>query len=230
MWLDFLVHKNKKVRIFLFSSNLLFIFGFLELMILGNNYEHLTGSFLRFGFLLFLLILAWDAMRKVADAVKLSKKANKYKLLATKDTLTSCKNRGAYERDMAKIDLNKNITIFMADMNNMKEINDTYGHHAGDQAVILCSQCLAKVFGRRVYRIGGDEFLCIVYDLNPFTAEQIIASFSTECAKENADFPYKFEVSIGFAMYDKSIDHTIFDTVKRADSVMYEMKEKMKHR
>lgn len=228
MWLDFLIHKNKQIRIFLHSATMLFVFGFLEFIFFQKNTLYPCGGFFRYGFLLFLMCLAWDAMRKVVDAVKLGEKATQYKLLATRDSLTNCRNRAAYERDMLRIDLSKNVTIFMADMNNMKEVNDTHGHHAGDEVVILCSQCLTKVFGRRVYRIGGDEFLCIEYDLSQSNIEHMIAEFSAECAKANDDSPYKFDVSIGFATYDKALDSTIIDTVKRADVMMYEIKEKMK--
>jgi diguanylate cyclase (GGDEF)-like protein len=228
MWLDFLLHKNKHIKIFLYSATLLYVFGLIEYLILQWYSKYFATGVLRYGFLLFLLIMAWDALRKIVTVIKLGEKANQYKLLATRDSLTNCRNRAAYEKDITKIDLSKNITLFMADMNNMKEINDNYGHQAGDEVVILCSQCLMKVFGHRVYRIGGDEFICIEYDLTPGTINQMLASFSEECTKANNDSPYKFQVSIGYATYDRALDKDILDTVKRADIMMYEVKERMK--
>lgn len=225
--LEFFYHKNKAIKVFTISSTTLFLFGVAEFLVINRSYSN-SGILFQVGFIIFITILSWDALRKVADVIKLSETAQHYKFLATKDLLTSCRNRVSYAKDMDRVSLERNITMFVADMNNMKQINDTYGHHAGDEAIILCSQCLLKVFGRRVYRIGGDEFVIIQYDLAPTQIELMLADFQKECLKANEDTAYKFFMSIGYAVFDKKIDQTIYDTVDRADKDMYERKNKMK--
>ena len=226
LWLDYLHFKNTQIRIFVFSATLLLVFAVLELLNFQSTIALFTGEIFRLGFILFLITLSLDAMRKAVDVIRLSEKADQYKLLATRDPLSNCRSRAAYERDLPRIDLSKNVTLFMADMNNMKQINDTFGHQVGDEVIILCSQCLMKIFGRRVYRIGGDEFVCLEYDMTPQLIEYMLAAFVAECTKVNEDIPYKFAMSVGYATYDKDLDQTIYDTVKRADQKMYEAKEK----
>jgi len=173
----------------------------------------------------FITLLTWEIIKKVVNIIKLSESAKHYKYLATRDLLTNCRNRVSYARDLDRIDLNRNITLFMVDMDTMKQINDTYGHQAGDEALILSSQCLLKVFGRRVYRIGGDEFVCIAYDHTEEDIQNLLFAFETECFKASEDVPYAITMSVGHATYDKTIDKSIYDTVKRADQYMYNNKQ-----
>jgi diguanylate cyclase (GGDEF)-like protein len=228
LWLELVRYKNKELKVFTIASSVLFIFSMIELFRYQQQSELITGLYFRFGFYIFIFILAWDGIKKLIDFVKLSERAAHYRQLAYRDPLSNCRNRIAYEMDIDQVDTTKSVTIFMADMNNMKEINDTYGHQIGDEVIILCSQCLIKVFGRSVYRIGGDEYLSIQYKLEPEDIERFIQAFHEECDKTNEDIPYKFVLSIGHATFNPSIDRTIHDTVKRADSKMYEVKEQMR--
>lgn len=220
-------YHNKKIRMFTLASVILFVFGLLELLTYhtrGNN----IGFLFQIGFSLFIIILFADAVHRSTEIIKLSETAKHYKLLATRDPLTNCRSRASYANDMDHISLDRAIIIFVADMDNMKEINDIYGHQAGDEVIIQCSQCMLKVFGRRVYRIGGDEFVSVQYDLVQEGIDSLLKEFTNECLKANEDIPYKFSMSVGYAIYDKSIDKTIYDTVKRADKNMYEEKSKQK--
>jgi diguanylate cyclase (GGDEF)-like protein len=228
LWLDLIKYKNSEVKIFTLAASTLFIFSIIEVYMSQYQSEQITGGFFRIGFYAFLFILAWDGITRIVDYIKLSERAVHYRQLAYRDPLTNCRNRIAYEIDIEKIDTERNVTIFMADMNNMKEINDTYGHQIGDEAIILCSQCLIKVFGRSVYRIGGDEYLCIKYNLTQDDINNQLLAFYEECNKTNEDIEYKIILSVGYASYDPTFDMTIHDTIKRADNMMYEVKEMMK--
>jgi diguanylate cyclase (GGDEF)-like protein len=228
LWISLIKYKEKNLRIITYAITLLFIFSLLEFINYELQFFSETGIFFRVGLYLFMFTLIVDGVKKAIDVIKLSETASRYKLLATRDPLTNCRSRSKYMSDMEKIDLSKNITIFMADMINMKEVNDTLGHHAGDEVVILCSQCLMKVFGHRVYRIGGDEFLCIEYDLTFNDIKHRLAAFTMESDRINAEGPYLVDVSIGYATYDQELDSSIYDTVNRADAMMYQIKEKLK--
>jgi diguanylate cyclase (GGDEF)-like protein len=228
LWLELFRYKNREVKVFTLAATALIVFSIIELI---KNLSHIgqgSGSYLRNGIYLFLFILTWDGIKKIVDSIKLSERATHYRQLAYRDPLTNCRNRIAYEMDIEKIDTERDVTIFMTDMNNMKELNDNYGHQIGDEGIILCSQCLLKVFGRDVYRIGGDEFLCIGYNLSKEAIYRKLSDFYKECELANADHPYKFDLSIGYATYDPTTDMTIHDTIKRADTNMYETKERMK--
>lgn len=228
LWLDLIKYKNREVKVFTIAASFLFLFAVIEIYVYRFHFKQDTGEFFRIGFYTFLLILAWDGIKKIVEYIKLSERAIHYRQLAYRDPLTNCRNRIAYEVDIEKIDTGRNVTIFMADMNNLKEINDTYGHQIGDEVIILCSQCLLKVFGRSVYRIGGDEYLCIEYNLTQENIDRMLSAFYEECEKTNEDIAYKFALSIGYATFDPFLDSTIHDTIKRADTMMYEIKEKKK--
>jgi len=68
----------------------------------------------------------------------------------------------AYEEDCKTFPLTG--TFIFADANNLKYINDIYGHAAGDTLLLKISEVLKKVFGNEVYRIGGDEFAILTTD------------------------------------------------------------------
>jgi hypothetical protein len=55
-----------------------------------------------------------------------------------------------------------------------------------------------------------------------------MTEFITECEKANEDATYAFYMSIGYAIFDKNIDKTVYDTVNRADKDMYDRKNMMK--
>ncbi len=228
LWLEFIMFKNKKVKVFMVAASTLFTFSVIELFMYQMQSEKANGGFFRIGLYLFLFILGWDGIKTIVDYIKLSQRATHYRQLAYRDPLTNCRNRIAYEKDIEDIDTSKNVTVFMADMNNMKEINDTYGHQIGDEVVILSSHCLLKSFGHSVYRIGGDEFVCIGYNLTQTEINYLLEAFNRECDMVNDTIPYKFCLSIGYATYDSIQDRTIHDTIKRADDMMYKVKEALK--
>jgi diguanylate cyclase (GGDEF)-like protein len=228
LFLELLIYKNREVKIFTVASAVLFLFSIIELFSYNYQSELISGGYFRLGFYLFILILTWAGIKRIVNYMKLSERAIHYRQLAYRDSLTNCRNRIAYEKDLGSIDTDRTVTIFMADMDNMKQINDTYGHQIGDEVIILCSQCLVKIFGRGVYRIGGDEFLCIEYDLATEAIEKLIQAFQEECAKANEDISYPFLMSVGYATFDPSADQSIQDTVKRADRMMYEVKNQLK--
>ena len=84
------------------------------------------------------------------------------------DELTRVFNRRCYEEDMAAIrreGMEDDFALISADLNGLKETNDTLGHNAGDELVKGAATCLLSAVGAqgKVYRVGGDEFMAMVY-------------------------------------------------------------------
>jgi diguanylate cyclase (GGDEF)-like protein len=223
-------YKNKSLKNFIISFGVLFLCSIVEIISYNLNLQINTGSFLQLGVLIFLIVLSLDSLKKAREIVQLSENAKQYEYLATRDYMTKCKNRNAYITELEHLSPNEKTAIILADINNTKYINDTYGHHAGDFVIVKCSQSLISVFGddEFCYRIGGDEFVCIVYNESDKAVNEKIDAFFQNCAEINSDCPYPFEVSIGYAFYDKQLDKNIYDTVKRADKDMYRSKSGMK--
>ena len=140
-----------------------------------------------------------------------------------RDQLTGLLNRRSLYADVKRRSRQKFAVISM-DLNNLKELNDTRGHAAGDEALKTLANVCLKACDRdtRVYRTGGDEFIAIALRKTPEQTEAYIQSV-TDALKKT---PYM--ASFGKAMYDGTRP---FDAVcDDADVKMYEDKSRKKRR
>jgi diguanylate cyclase (GGDEF)-like protein len=155
------------------------------------------------------------------------------------DKLTSTYNRHQLERLFAEETLRssrqtKPLTIALLDLNGFKQINDSYGHQAGDE--ILIHFC--KVFSDnlritdKIIRYGGDEFIVLLPDCNIAAAQALFTRIESCIASS----PYHFKgqalqtrFSTGFAEYPKeSSTEAGLDLIQTADERMYKDKQKRK--
>ena len=135
-----------------------------------------------------------------------------------RDGLTGLLNRLALEEDAKRMD-GRRMTVYMADINYFKEINDRHGHAAGDAILREVSETLARLFpGGHYYRYGGDEFLVLTYK----TPEENYGS-------DTYDFIYNGEkvlLSIGNAQGEPKDYHELFDLISVADKALYITKKR----
>lgn len=119
------------------------------------------------------------------------------------------------------------ISVLFWDLNNLKLINDRFGHSVGDLAIEKLSSALVSHASNRcrVYRIGGDEFLMIIDDPRKDEPEKMIRSVQEKLESEHADHEVKVSSAVGLAL-GRGAD--ILDVVKEADSRMYENKKRSK--
>ena len=141
------------------------------------------------------------------------------------DRLTGLKNRHAYEDMLLQLaqDPPAEFCAIMADINGLKETNDTIGHKAGDELIIGTSECLIAAFEGidTIYRIGGDEF-CIILIGSPEKARLCLAQLDDKLASWHGSYINSISVSTGVA---SSKDHDDIDSlIIEADQNMYENK------
>lgn len=130
-----------------------------------------------------------------------------------------------------KIDISKNgkhgFSGIMADIDNFKEINDTYGHEMGDQVLINVSEYLMHAFHSRTYvgRYGGDEFLILVDIENEEILECEIGKVMTRFNKANSfrKIPFSVGISMGYRVYNNISSPKEF--INSLDQHMYNTKE-----
>lgn len=152
--------------------------------------------------------------------------------MAYVDRLTGSKNRHAFEEDLDLLfshpQSKKQLKMVYFDFNDLKTINDNFGHDVGDQMIIDGYQMIEKTFGElgKCYRIGGDEFSCIFVGVTNKLYQQQSVLFNEMVDAYNKDRPYQFSVSYGIAAYQQDRDIKPKDLVKRADQKMYLDKEK----
>ena len=120
-----------------------------------------------------------------------------------------------------------NIRVIFWDLNNLKMINDTYGHDYGDKAIERLSSVLYSFVDerRRVYRIGGDEFIMIIDNPSDEEGKNISASVAEMIEKANEGSSLKITSAVGIA---KGYGRDVLEVVKRADEEMYKNKVKSK--
>ena len=133
------------------------------------------------------------------------------------DKLTGLLNRQAFYDDCARYG-NSIGAVASFDMNGLKELNDTQGHHAGDEALIKIGKCfmIAEDRHTEAYRVGGDEFVLLFFIEGEAGAAEMLGKIK-ESVKAAG-----YHISAGYAIREKGAD--LEETIKLADSRMYEDK------
>lgn len=104
------------------------------------------------------------------------------------DHLTGLYNKGKYLSMIEDTYLNQDsIAIFNFDVNNLKVMNDTYGHEAGDKLLIKAANSIRKVTSNRVhgYRMGGDEFLMVACNVSTEETQTLLERWEKELDRLN---------------------------------------------
>ena len=156
--------------------------------------------------------------------------------LAFKDSLTSAMSNHSYISNVERINqiLNEktSLNVIVFDVNNLKLINDTYGHECGNALLIKASSAITTVFNHvNTYRIGGDEFVVVIENESEENINILLNDFEkmvNQSFIELAESKEKIEVAYGYARYDHLNDSCFEDVFNRADFIMYENKRKMK--
>ncbi len=199
----------------------------------------------------------FNLLRTTNELTESRQEVSKMSDLALKDALTGVRSKHAYNNDIHMLeqalakaasakaagisDVNSvgaedNITEFgvaVIDMNDLKKVNDSFGHEKGDIAIKEVCKIVCNVFVHSpVYRIGGDEFTVILKDHDLEHIDELISEFNSILSDiaENKDLqPWeRVSASIGFVRYNADIDDTPESTFRRADRAMYLRKREMK--
>lgn len=155
--------------------------------------------------------------------------------LAYHDSLTGVKNKTAYDDAASKLDMQegeKEYGIVVFDANNLKKINDTYGHERGNIYLQNACRLTCRIFkGSPVFRIGGDEFVVILQGDDYDNCYKLLRDFDVEAERHNLETENEWEkinIAKGMVKYDPETDANVESVFKRADARMYVAKQKMK--
>ena len=144
--------------------------------------------------------------------------------LSTTDQLTGGLNRTSYQTalsELSKKPVEDDLVYVSIDLNGLKQINDTFGHLAGDELISIASRCLSEVLGAygNVYRIGGDEFAALLH-VESNSLDGIIDRLHA-ASKERTDNIHKLSLSVGYASHQEFPDASIETLIRTADQRMY---------
>jgi diguanylate cyclase (GGDEF)-like protein len=121
---------------------------------------------------------------------------------------------------------NKNLSLLMVDIDDFKNINDTFGHETGDKVIKQLVSIIKDVVRENdlIVRFGGDEFLILLPNTNLINARLVGQKIADHIDKYNKDKEFNFTISMGVSMFNKQ-DNSIEDMISRADNALYEAKK-----
>ena len=148
------------------------------------------------------------------------------------DALTSVKNKGAFISAIEDLQLQINETgsrpafaVGVFDCDELKQVNDRYGHEKGDLYLKNACRLICRVFRNSpVFRIGGDEFAVLLQNEDYNDLPALVSAFDRATEESLASAVDRWEqvhVTMGVAVYDPQLDQTALDAVHRADRAMY---------
>lgn len=143
------------------------------------------------------------------------------------DSLTKALSRGAIieEIDKEVIRSSRNRSVFsllVLDLDEFKQVNDTYGHQYGDRVLLSFSETTTGLLRQIDFfgRVGGDEFIILLPHTDLHAANAVVSRIQSE---SNKNTEYKWSVSVGVACWQGPDDNTD-SLIARADKALYEMK------
>ncbi|MGI6678703.1 MAG: GGDEF domain-containing protein [Dehalobacterium sp.] len=148
------------------------------------------------------------------------------------DALTRLQNRAAYDKMAHMMDGRnpKPYSVIVMDINNFKEINDTYGHDFGDTVIKKVASVIKKSFdtGYACYRVGGDEFFVISRETDPAKIEVRLKSMTHRLINERKKESRLPTVAYGYSIFEGGDAIGFQEVLKAADDQMYYYKKILK--
>ena len=170
-----------------------------------------------------------DAAAKLEKAAKKEDKQESFtERKARYDKQRAAKKRAEERKaELAGEPLREDFVYVTADLNGLKNANDTLGHAAGDRYICDACRIICNTFKHSpVYRIGGDEFVAILSGSDYEEREALLRDFGTQ--NDERRKAGKIVIACGLADYNPDSDKDFSSVFERADAAMYEDKARLK--
>lgn len=124
--------------------------------------------------------------------------------------------------------LKKGLTLMFIDLDNMKQVNDTFGHPEGDRLLVETANLMRETFRASdlLARMGGDEFAVLCIGVPPRVVPELAARLEARARSFNSDgrLPYSLALSTGVVHREQAVPGALDDLLAEADARMYEQK------
>jgi diguanylate cyclase (GGDEF)-like protein/PAS domain S-box-containing protein len=158
------------------------------------------------------------------DITERKQMEEKLRYLSMHDAMTGLYNRAYFTEELKRLENGRfePVSIILCDLDYLKNINDTYGHTAGDETIITAAQLIKSCFRSNdvVARFGGDEFAIVVPISSETVCRTLADKIRTAVAEHNKLSPFVIGISIGYAVRS-NIQYSVQDVLKQADQAMY---------
>ena len=226
--IDGLSSAVKKVfTIAMLFSSVLFV-----LVIVGVVGKQYIDMVLTVGMVIVFISLAFIVYSRMMAIFESVKKAETYREMAYKDVNTNVYSRTAYFSFIDSFlpeEPAKQYCLILFDMNNLKLLNDTYGHRNGDKVISAFGNALKKSYGQmgNIYRIGGDEFVFLGKGLEESDSARLTEQFNY-LVKNQTETVMRFTAAMGQTFFTPLKPQDFYAAQDIADTKMYENKRRMK--
>ena len=200
----------------------------------GTIFSHLEKTTLPIGLIVLIASFMISGMMYMSQISQERKEKDQLARIAYIDALTGLDNRAKYNSFIEEMKAGevKEFTFFYMDLNNLKKINDKFGHNYGDQYLKASADIMQKCFANAdlISRIGGDEFM-VIYNRKLRRSELDLVEKLEERYKgmNNSDtFFYELNVACGMVSSTKSHPLSVDEAINLADRRMYEKKAEQK--
>ncbi len=169
---------------------------------------------------------------KSVAGILLTRKNRALNDMAFLDAHTGLPNKRKCDNLLLKhSELNQNAACIMFDLNNLKTVNDTAGHKAGDMLILSFASIIRRTMPEDVFvgRYGGDEFIAVLFDRDESTVKQLLGSVEENVRlfnEEHKDISIRY--AAGYQMSDGCDGCSLQMLLHKADQKMYADKEKKK--
>jgi len=233
MFEELVKKSNQDAKQFFKYVSVLSVSVIMEGIVFYTNQFNYTSFFIRIGSLIFFGLLLTDSYLYFKRSLQSQKERDLYEALAYTDILTGGNNRAAFERDFEML-RNKEVQfrLVLLDLNELKYINDNYGHGSGDEAIRTLYVMMHDAFMPEgiCYRIGGDEFAILMENTEETAIKLKILQMIKylKCAENQVEYP--LEVAIGTDVYDVKTWSNLTKFYHHVDQQMYADKLEKKQR
>lgn len=239
----YILYRNSKVnkdRKKLYSAGLVIVLGCIVyemlIYILGRYYGYqLTGikGVLSLGIIVFIVILVLDLYHDITIRKMEEHERNLLVKRAYTDELTSLNNRRFCKEYMNALDADEKsrYTIVSFDLNDLKKMNDQYGHVHGDLLIKKAAELIQETFSDSavVGRIGGDEFIAVLTTEDTKVVEALLEQLKRRIEEANQSISdLNLSISYGYALRSEIQDNMTENVYKLSDERMYEYKKNYK--
>lgn len=142
------------------------------------------------------------------------------------DAVTEVRNRNSFEQKMSEIQPDENLFLIEFDINNLKEVNDKYGHKKGDEYLKNSVNIIKKAYNECgvLYRIGGDEFVVIAQECTDNKVLEAREKMLAILHMQQQKFLVDYYIANAYCRYDKTKHLDVHSCLSEVDKKMYEDK------
>ncbi|MBE5946319.1 MAG: sensor domain-containing diguanylate cyclase [Lachnospiraceae bacterium] len=154
----------------------------------------------------------------ITSSIRRRNLLNELKFMSHHDQLTGLGNRHAMDKFLAELPKDKELGVVYCDITGLKLVNDTEGHKKGDELILAACRALKNSLGRhRLFRIGGDEFLCLCSNVERDELDKDIIKLKANMIENSVN------MSVGLA-WSEAGSGDIDKIISEAEKNMYEDK------